>query len=518
MKPFYALLLLILTVVAGYLFIEFPEQVLAAAHPDCYTINVNLDVEGKWPGGRVTLQCNGRQNNEEGSDGRCPGQAQTIAPGETVALEGCNCLKDDCLRIDEAALPRGCGLKDANYCGMSNASAHDKEVKIHCQGGDEEPEEPSNPGDGDDDGDGDDGDDGDDDDSDGRGGRCVCTYEEQCTKNGKEGTRTCNGEETENGCGFSNNCNTNCSDCNVGEEPENPEEPEQPETPENPENPEEPEIPPVNRCNQSCESDKFCEDVPGATDNCTKCLPSSEGKTCQPPPGQPPVVTPPKIIPKVIPTPTPRAYNPAMCKCDGLEPSLIVPGLTSTITAKAYIAGADTKAAEMRGVTFTLIEGNSTVGRVLERSAKLEMTTTSSTASRVNYAGSWQVKIPDNLTPGSIYRVFATINCGPRKIAALELRSPDTAVLGATTKLAQQGGILAGVTDWLQSLFGIRPKDDTSNKVIPKEDVEDSAGTNPTTITPEQPTSPTNEELKLRTVQPATIMNKSCTSLTFQAK
>jgi hypothetical protein len=433
-----------------------------------------------WPEGKkVTVSCAGPKPGKTA----CQGSSAEIGPGETFDFANCNCYTSECLKVE--GVPDGCTVKELRpQCGR-NGNMVDAGFMIDCEdqgGGDDD-------GDGGDDDGNDDGDGGDDDDDDGGGGpqrQCECTYEEACFEDGKEGTRSCNGVNTSNGCGFGGDvCSADCSACRVeggddgddGGDDENPgESPGPGETP----GPEESPGP---------------DESPGPEES-----PGSSPRQSIRPSGSP--------RGSIRPTPTPIAFNPAMCKCDGLDTSLIVPGLTAKITAKSYVAGADTRAAEIRGVTFTLVEGSGTVGTVIARSSQIGATVVSSSANRVNYASTWEVPIPATLKPGSIYRVFATTNCQRKRIAALDDYFATTAVLGEQTENEQEDtGIFAGISDFFQSIFGIRPK------------ATSTPAPTPTTLNPPSPsTPPGNEELKLRTFQPATMIEKSCTYLKFQVK
>jgi hypothetical protein len=437
-----------------------------------------------WPEGKkVTVSCAGPKPGKTA----CQGSSAEIGPGETFDFGNCNCYTSECLKVE--GVPEGCTVKELRpQCGR-NGNMVDAGFMIDCEdkSGGEEPPGGENPGDGDDD-----------DDDGGTGGpnRCECNYEEACYKDGKEGTRTCNGVNTSNGCGFGGDaCSADCSACRVeggdddeGEDGDDNNPDESPGPQESP-GPDESPGP---------------EESPGPDDSPN---PSSSPRSSQRPSSSP--------RSSVRPTPTPIAFNPAMCKCDGLDTSLIVPGLTAKITAKSYVAGADTRAAEIRGVTFTLVEGSGTVGTVIERSSQIGATVVSSSANRVNYASTWEVPIPATLKPGSIYRVFATTNCQRKRIAALDDYFATTAVLGEQTENEQKDtSIFAGISDFFQSIFGIRPKQTPTPAPTP------TTSNGQTTTNPASPLTPSNgnEELKLRTFQPATMIEKSCTYLKFQVK
>ena len=554
-----------------FAYTEADPAACAAANHTCTSVNVSFSSASNWPGGSVEVRCKGGQDAGL-SVPCCIGESATLKPGESATLNKCDCKVGGsaCVEIvKKEGNAESCNLSvGGGSCGGTNGKDEitPSFISGSC-GGNPGGGNPGggNPGGGNPGGGNPGGG------NPGKGtpkeNQCSCTYEESCTKNGKEGTRTCHGQGSGNSCSFAGeSCAADCSECEVPDE-EKPEETPPP-TQNRCDQPCDDDKycvdqggdndctkclpnkngegktcqPPPNRCNQPCENDQYCVSQ-GGTDNCTKCLPnkSGEGKTCQPPPTnrcnqpcdtdqycdsfggtdnctkclplsngkgkacQPPPKTPPS-------TPKP-VFSPVMCKCDGVsigdgvdtKTQVILPGSRAKITAMSYVSGLDTKLAEVRDVTFTLVEANGTVGTVLRKSDPIKASTTnaqvvSSSVNRVNYSATWDVDIPEGLKKGSIYRIFANTNCVKKRVAALDFI--NTGVLGESDQATDQS-FFAGVSNWIQTLFGIRPNEDTPP--APKSE---------STPQPNQ----NNEELKLKTVQPALVLNKACTSITFQVK
>lgn len=138
-----------------------------------------------------------------------------------------------------------------------------------------------------------------------------------------------------------------------------------------------------------------------------------------PPPGQQPVVATPRPTnaPRPTPVPTP-AFNPAMCKCDGIETTGIFAGQQVSVTAFGKVEGGDTSKASIRDITFRLTRDNT----VLAKSNPIPAQVVSKSNTLVRSKATWNVNIPANVDSKSLYRIFADITCN-KNLTRLQL--PD---------------------------------------------------------------------------------------------
>ncbi len=164
------------------------------------------------------------------------------------------------------------------------------------------------------------------------------------------------------------------------------------------------------QCDQDCSTDPtICQKGGGG---CTACVDNgSGGKTCQVPPtntptdsppvstppvstppvSTPPVSTPPVSTPPVAtktpppPTPTPD-FGEAMCKCDGITATPLIPGQPATFTATSKVTGSDVTKAEAKQIEFILTGGNDPSNRQRIAGPERVNTTVSGSSTEMKYS------------------------------------------------------------------------------------------------------------------------------------
>lgn len=304
---------------------------------------------------------------------------------------------------------------------------------------------------------------------------------------------------------------------------------------------------PVPACNTPCSVPADCT---GAIDGCTYCNPGTN--TCQPPPGasltptSTPTRTPtpsatrtptpvlsvtatptrtptpsasptpsrtptPTLSPTATRTPTPTLsptppFNPAACKCDGIEYTGIFSGQPVTISSFAKVEGADVTKAIVKDQKFFLAKGAETVATIIKRSEPIPSTVVSTTTTKVRYKSDWRFTMPQ-LERGATYRIWSQINCQP-KLSAFNTYS-NRSVLAEQTE-NQNLSFIDKMLAFLNRLFSSGSQSGTSS---------------PPTVTPiqtgtssvlEEPTPTSKKSLQLDTIYPVEIYQKTCSFIKFR--
>jgi hypothetical protein len=220
-------------------------------------------------------------------------------------------------------------------------------------------------------------------------------------------------------------------------------------------------------------------------------------------PAATPTPTPPRII---TPSPTPTAFNPAACKCDGIEYTGLFSGQLATITSYARVEGADASRAVVRDQSFFLAEGAETMARIIGRSGPITSVVVPSRQSgTVRFQSRWTFTLPA-LKPGATYRIWSQVNCQPRLQAFNYGLPPSKAVLAETTEQPQS--FIQRVIGFLSGLLGRRePAPETTVS-------EPGVGTG--IITEDPDLTGTRRPLQLGTVYPAKVYEKSCSFIKFR--
>jgi hypothetical protein len=432
-------LLLVVSILFTSLFI------VQKADAACVTMNVSLSADGNWPAGEsVTVSCIG--DNPPGPS-QCTGDEKTIKPGEKVTLTQCTCPDggdpdSGCLVVKSK--PAQCSEPvakkyDGAYCS-SNGHTIDTPLTAKC----EAPPTPSPV--------------------------CEAAYCEHwgdpaptCVKDGKtyyKAYRECklDGKTVgypEEECGSVPQCEIPSNSPTATPTPTG-----------------------GPQCNADCTANPdYCLQAP---DGCTVCTDNGSGnKTCQPPSGTPPpdttppastppvstppASTPPVSTPPVVTntpppaTPTPD-FSEAMCKCDGMTASQIIPGQPAIFTATSKVTGSDVTKAEVKQIEFLLAAGNDPTNRQRIAGPERVNTTASGTSTEMKYTAQWTVNIPAQVQKNVEYQARATIKC-TRKTTAQAY--PYTAmVLGETES---KEGLFFVIADFFKNLFN-RSDSQTSNE------------------------------------------------------
>ncbi len=239
-------------------------------------------------------------------------------------------------------------------------------------------------------------------------------------------------------------------------------------------------------------------------------VPSGPPVTLPPltPPVTPPVTSTPRpsatFTPKPpTPTPTPDLFSPAMCKCDGMEATGIFPGANVSFSAFAKVFGTDVNFAKVKDITFSVYESPenkpNTAIRIAQ-SSPISAQEILKDSSAIRYKSNWNFIFPANVNTSSLYRVTAQINC-VKKVAM----APSN-VLGEETVrpsfIQNLLSFLRKPLDFVGGLFG------GGDSELLSESPSELA----------VPTQTTNQRtgLQLKTIQPAQMLEKSCSLLKFK--
>jgi hypothetical protein len=126
MKKWY---LIIIFFLLGFFLQPFLEKAQAQklAAPDCSGYYGKFMAKN-WPGGKVTLVCEGAGRQR----GQCVGQSKTLAPGESYSFTHCNCLDKSmsCIAVT-SKLPKGCKLATKFACAANRQSIKDN-FTVEC--------------------------------------------------------------------------------------------------------------------------------------------------------------------------------------------------------------------------------------------------------------------------------------------------------------------------------------------------------------------------------------------------
>jgi hypothetical protein len=252
--------------------------------------------------------------------------------------------------------------------------------------------------------------------------------------------------------------------------------------------------PVVPACNTDCTSNpNICQQASGG---CTVCADNASGggKSCQPPTNQPPVTNPP-----VSPTPD---FSEAMCKCDGMTVSQIIPGQPAVFTATAKVTGSDVTKAEAKQIEFTLGVGNDPANRKLVAGPDRVNTTSSGTSTEMKYTAQWTVNIPAAVQKDVEYHARAAIKC-TRKTTAQAY--PFTAMVLSESE--SKGGLFATIADFIRNLFN------RSDEKVPSNSSE-----NKTQSSEEQDFVSIAEQnnIQLGSFAPAKVIENKCPVVKFK--
>ncbi|HVT01487.1 MAG TPA: hypothetical protein VHE53_04635 [Patescibacteria group bacterium] len=242
---------------------------------------------------------------------------------------------------------------------------------------------------------------------------------------------------------------------------------------------------PVQACNSACVRDADCQTGTAVKDGCVACI----NGFCKVPP---------------TPTATPIPFNPAACKCDGIEYSSIVSGGTSQITSYGKVMGADTSKAKIVSQKFFLAEGAETTATIIGQSDPIAAKIVSQAPDLVRYSSVWNVNIPQ-LKSGATYRIWSQIDCEP---AANAMAYHSSNVLGAVTE-SSNPGFFGSILNFFSGLFGGKKVASPTPTPIPASSVSHI----------QESTSPTpgsNGSLQLQTIQPVEVYQKTCSFIKFR--
>lgn len=267
---------------------------------------------------------------------------------------------------------------------------------------------------------------------------------------------------------------------------------------------------PLAACGTTCKRDSDC-DGGAARQGCNicdtgsgKCVAPSptvtptRAPTATPSPTALPTNTP---TPTSSPTPTPTPFNPAACKCDGIEYTDIFSGQPTTITSFGKVEGADTSKAIIKDQKFYFAEGAETIAKIIGRSDPIPATVVSSSPEKVRFQSKWSFTLPQ-LKSGATYRIWSQINCQP-KLAF----TPSKKVAAAET---YSKSFIDRMIDFLNNLFGRGPAATTS-QVSPTPGAGEGFGMIMT-----EPTPTSKRSLQLETIYPGEVYQKTCSFIKFR--
>lgn len=481
-----------------------------------FAADVCLDISGAfnatyWPNNdhQIRVWCDG--------DGGpyCNGDSEMLLPGAPFDLSGCSCepYASGCLNI--SGIPPECGEPEivGPRCGVNGQSLQTN-INVYCPQACVPTERQYSQ----------------------CGGNCNGTNFDGNHKLDITERTACDGTKSWE-CTYVTECPNGC-DANIGQCKAAPPPPVSSNPP--------PSTPPV-ACNQDCSSNpQICSQ---ATDGCIVC--GSNG-TCQLPPSAVPIPPSSAPVPSSIPGPsstpggpitiplpsaTPQAtipgssvaplatstprpptatpipdFNTAMCKCDGVESGLIIPGQDVQFTAFGKVEGADTSKAQIKDITFFAAEDSTVIGKSLPIGTSIVQ----NSSSLVRYRASWTYKIPQTLKKGAIYRIWAQLNC-QRKTTA-QITSPSTVVLAAQT---ERPGLLQRISDFFSRLFGRQAPEASPTPTPTQAPVSTDASTNLSQSAEDTVNTPTprgRDNLQLQTFYPAKVLQKSCSFIMFQSQ
>ncbi len=198
-------------------------------------------------------------------------------------------------------------------------------------------------------------------------------------------------------------------------------------------------------------------------------------------------------------TPTP-VFNPAACKCDGIEYTSIFPGQPLTVTSYAKVEGADVSKAMIKDQTFFLAEGAETTATIIARSGPISASVVSNASDKVRYSSVWNLTLPQ-LKSGATYRIWSQVNCQP---TISTMTTSTKSVAGATT----QQSFIDRMLSFLNGLFGGRS---TSVKTAPTPTPVSSTSTFSGNVTPTG-----KKSLQLEPIYPVEVYQKTCSFIKFR--
>lgn len=229
------------------------------------------------------------------------------------------------------------------------------------------------------------------------------------------------------------------------------------------------------------------------------------------PPGGPSGTPPPTTIstptltsgPTLTQTPS---FNPAACKCDGIEYTEIFSGASVEIASYAKVEGADVSRAKVQDQKFFFVEGAETSGVIIARSGPILATIISNATSKVRYQSRWQLTMPQ-LKTGATYRIWSQINC-QQKTSAQNFSPGTASVLAESTKTDLS--FFDKVFDFIAKIF-IKPQPTVAptslqSKVAPSQTVSSPF------------TTAARESLQLEPIYPAEVYQKTCSFIKFRVQ
>ena len=238
--------------------------------------------------------------------------------------------------------------------------------------------------------------------------------------------------------------------------------------------------------------------------------------TSTPRPTTPPVATAtprPTLLPTATLTPaaspTPL-FNPAACKCDGIEPTEIFSGQALSVTSFAKVEGQDVTRARVVDQKFFLAEGAETMATIIARSNPIPSTVVSSSPTLIRYASKWDLRLPQ-LKSGATYRIWSQINCQPK----------TTVYTGSGNVLSEQTedlSLFQKILRFFGSLFGGGAE---IQVVEPEPTVAPVSGSSPSPQDSSiqqfyDPTPAKRDNLQLDTFYPGEIYQKTCSFIKFR--
>ena len=274
--------------------------------------------------------------------------------------------------------------------------------------------------------------------------------------------------------------------------------------------------------NQSCTNDADCTCAVGGQ-NPPGQNPPGQNPPGQNPPGQnPPGQNPPGTQPTLRPTATPTPdFNPAMCKCDGIVNSALFAGEPVTVRAFAKVEGTDVTKALIKNMVIGLYKG-ANANQLIEKSSLLPADVIETTASKVRYKSDWKFTMPKNVQIGEVYQIRATVNC-ERKTAQTRSASSFSTLseISPEPQIApiENKSIIERLTSFVGRLFG---KKEVTKSTSQPNIKPTAVPTINYQLFEDMPSVKTDEaqvlddNLQLQPIYPARVEESACTYIKFK--
>jgi hypothetical protein len=212
----------------------------------------------------------------------------------------------------------------------------------------------------------------------------------------------------------------------------------------------------VAACGVSCSRDSDCAGA-ATKDGCVSCL----GGKCSPP------------------------FNPAACKCDGIDATAIGSGQAVTFSAYSKVEGTDISQAIVKGVNIRVFRGGAEVANKIAESGFISPTVIETTSTKIRYKTDWKYTVPADANNGDMFRVQADIQCVPKVLAAVPAQT-----IARTEDKGLFAVVIHKITEPVRAVLGLT--------------------TSPTPIPP--------KSLQISSFYPGQIVEKSCNYFRFVIK